>query len=92
MLHDALDAGVDPSACGNLALRLARDADVVALLLADPRVNPSVDDDTVLKHACLTGNADIVRLVIVHASDSARSAALRLAQDSHRPDVVAIFR
>jgi hypothetical protein len=58
---------VDPSAGNNYCIRLASSKgfpEIVKLLLTDPRVNPSRDNDIVLLHAVENNNIEVVRVLM----------------------------
>jgi len=59
---------VDPGAEDNWAIKLASrngHAEVVRLLLADPRVDPSAEDNWAIKLASYHGHVEVVRMLLV---------------------------
>jgi ankyrin repeat protein len=60
---------VDPSIHSNLLLRTAsggRHAEIVRLLLNDPRVNPSDNNNDALSWAVMSENYEIVRMLLTY--------------------------
>jgi hypothetical protein len=58
---------VDPSSRNNYFVRLASSkgfAEIVKLLLTDPRVNPSVKDNEALFNAVRNGNIETVKVLM----------------------------
>ena len=67
LLQECIDAGYDPSAYENWAIRLAADhghPEVVKVLLADPRVDPSAGDNYAIRLASENGHLDVVKALL----------------------------
>ncbi|KAJ3026337.1 UNVERIFIED_CONTAM: hypothetical protein HDU68_005841 [Siphonaria sp. JEL0065] len=61
------DTRIDPSECGNLAIRYASGQDyteIVCRLLADPRVNPSDCGNDAIQVSSRSGYAEVVRMLL----------------------------
>ena len=90
-------AGVDPASDDNLAIRRASrngHADVVRILLADPRVDPSANDNDAIRWASCNGHTEVVRLLLAdpRVDPGARdNVAIRWASGNGHSDVVRLF-
>jgi hypothetical protein len=88
---------IDISACDNYAIRLAAQkghSSVVALLLADPRVNPAADDNYAIRYASMNGHSDVVELLLAdpRVDPAARNdEAYRFASKNGHSSVVALL-
>ena len=67
LLQECIDAGYDPSAYENWAIRLAADhghPEVVKVLLADPRVDPSAANNFAIRSASQNGHLEVVKALL----------------------------
>lgn len=66
LLRHLLAHGVDPSLDNDLALRHAYHSEIIRIILADPRTNPSIYNNSVMIRACDRGDMDLVRRLLAH--------------------------